>query len=101
MIISTKQLKQSDTEPPSHFISYPHWGQGGLETSGNILSTLQALVEGTHHLPANNRLGTFQMFPDHVFDLEPMGTFMQHLKFPNDILKMFPPHAQWEHLKFV
>ena len=21
--------------------------------------------------------------------------------FPNDILKMFPPHAQWEHLKFV
>ena len=38
---------------------YAHWGQGGLETNENILSTLQALVEGTHHLPANNRLGTF------------------------------------------
>ena len=36
-----------------------HWGRGGLETNKNILSTLQALVEGTHHLPANNRLGTF------------------------------------------
>ena len=36
-----------------------HWGRGGLETNENILSTLQALVEGTHHLPANNRLGTF------------------------------------------
>ena len=39
-----------------------HWGQGGLETNKNILSTLQALVECTHHLPADNRLGTFQMF---------------------------------------
>ena len=36
-----------------------HWGQGGLETNENILSTLQALVEGTRHLPADNRLGTF------------------------------------------
>ena len=57
-----------------------HWGQGGLETSENILSTLQALVEGTCHLPANNKLGTFQMYPYHVFDLEPVGTFMQHLE---------------------
>ena len=36
-----------------------HWGRGGLETNENILSTLQALVEGTRHLPADNRLGTF------------------------------------------
>ena len=28
-----------------------HWGQGGLETNENILSTLQALVESTCHLP--------------------------------------------------
>ena len=47
--------------PASHPIS-SHWGQGGLETNENILSTLQALVESTYHLPANNRLGTFQMF---------------------------------------
>ena len=39
-----------------------HWGWGGLETNKNILSTLQALVESTCHLPADNRLGTFQMF---------------------------------------
>ena len=39
-----------------------HWGRGGLETNENILSTLQALVESTCHLPADNRLGTFQMF---------------------------------------
>ena len=39
-----------------------HWGRGGLETNKNILSTLQALVESTCHLPANNRLGTFKMF---------------------------------------
>ena len=39
-----------------------HWGQGGLETNENILSTLQALVESTCHLPTDNRLGTFQMF---------------------------------------
>ena len=39
-----------------------HWGRGGLETDKNILSTLQALVESTCHLPTNNRLGTFQMF---------------------------------------
>ena len=38
---------------------YAHWGRGGLETNENILSTLQALVEGTHHLPTDNRLGTF------------------------------------------
>ena len=44
------------------FLKFRHWGQGGLETNENILSTLQALVEYTHHLPANNRLGTFQMF---------------------------------------
>ena len=34
-------------------------GVRGLETNENILSTLQALVEGTHYLPADNRLGTF------------------------------------------
>ena len=43
-------------------VDYTHWGRGGLETNENILSTLQALVEGTRHLPADNRLGTFQMF---------------------------------------
>ena len=32
-----------------------------LETSESILSTLQALIEGTQHLPTNNRLGTFRM----------------------------------------
>ena len=40
-------------------VCWQHWGQGGLETNENILSTLQALVEGTCHLPTNNRLGTF------------------------------------------
>ena len=45
-------------EPGDH---QRHWGRGGLETNENILSTLQALVESTCH--ANNRLGTFQMFP--------------------------------------
>ena len=40
-------------------------GAGGLETNENILSTLQALVEGTRHLPVDNRLGTFQMLPVH------------------------------------
>ena len=60
--------------------SFLHWGRGGPETDENILSTLQALVEGTHHLPTDNRLGTFQMFLPHVFNLEPMGTFMQHLE---------------------
>ena len=39
-----------------------HWGRGGLEINKNILSTLQALVESTCHLPADIRLGTFQMF---------------------------------------
>ena len=39
-----------------------HWGQGGLEINKNMLSTLQALVESTCHLPADNRLGRFQMF---------------------------------------
>ena len=38
-----------------------HWGRGGLEINENILSTLQALVESTCHLPADNRLGTFQI----------------------------------------
>ena len=73
MIFSTLEYYSMDAS---------HWGQGGLEINENILSTLQALVESTCHLPADNRLGTFQMYPDHVFDLEPIGTFMQHLKFP-------------------
>ena len=48
---------QEATAPP-----VTHWGRGGLETNENILSTLQALVESTCHLPTDNRLGTFQMF---------------------------------------
>ena len=48
--------------PAAAFPSWDHWGRGGLETNENILSTLQALVESTCHLPADNRLGTFQMF---------------------------------------
>ena len=47
--------------PPFHVLPWhhTHWGWGGLETNENILSTLWALVEGTHHLPTDNRLGTF------------------------------------------
>ena len=68
-----------------------HWGRGGLETNENILSMLQALVEGTCHLPTNNRLGTFQMFPDHVFDLEPMGIFIQYLECKINMYTIFDP----------
>ena len=55
---SAEVLPNYDT----HLVETTHWGQGGLETNKNILSTLQALVESTCHLPADDRLGTFQMF---------------------------------------
>ena len=50
-------LTRAESDP--HTFVFNHWGQGGLETNENILSTLQALVESTCHLPADNRLGTF------------------------------------------
>ena len=58
-------LVWSDQSPPRYSRDLPddhHWGRRGLETNKNILSTLQALVESTCHLPTDNRLGTFQMF---------------------------------------
>ena len=63
--LSTEQLMGfSLEEMGKRFVSdtpglLSHWGRGGLETNKNILSTLQALVESTRHLPADNRLGTF------------------------------------------
>ena len=57
-----------------------HWGRGGLETNENILSTLQALVESTCHLPADNRLGTFQMFLQVPGQTHDVGTFMEHFE---------------------
>ena len=55
-------LMEGPVQPWQCLVWSEHWGQGGLETNKNILSTLQALVESTCHLPADNRLGTFQMF---------------------------------------
>ena len=57
-----------------------HWGRGGLETNENILSTLQALVESTCHLPVDNRLGTFQMFLQVPGQTHDVGTFMEHFE---------------------
>ena len=67
-------------------VSSTHWGRGGLETNENILSTLQALVESTCHLPADNRLGTFQMFlhvPGRTHDV---GAFMEHLECTQSVI---------------
>ena len=68
-----------------------HWGQGGLETNENILSTLQALVEGTHHLPADNRLGTFQMFLQVPGQTHDVGTFIEHLECNINMCNTFDP----------
>jgi hypothetical protein len=38
-----------------------HWGQGYLDFSGNMLSTLQALRHFAQHLPSRNILFTFGM----------------------------------------
>ena len=57
-----KKIVYIDQPPVLAVLGSVHWGQGGLETNKNMLSTLQALVESTCHLPADNRLGTFQMF---------------------------------------
>ena len=69
----------------------PHWGRGGLETNENILSTLQALVECTHHLPANNRLGTFQMFLQVPGQTHDVGTFMEHFECNINMCNTFDP----------
>ena len=68
-----------------------HWGRGGLETNKNILSTLQALVEGTHHLPAHNRLGTFQMFLQVPGQTHDVGTFMEHFECNINMCNTFDP----------
>ena len=68
-----------------------HWGQGGLETNENILSTLQALVESTCHLPANNRLGTFQMFLQVPGQTHDAGTFMEHFECNINMCNTFDP----------
>ena len=68
-----------------------HWGRGGLEINENILSTLQALVESTHHLPANNRLGTFQMFLQVPGRTHDVGTFMEHFECNINMCNTFDP----------
>ena len=45
-------------------------------TRDYMLRTLRALVKRTHHLLINNRLGTFRMYPQHGFDLEPSVIFL-------------------------
>ena len=68
-----------------------HWGRGGLETNENILSTLQALVESTCHLLANNRLGTFQMFLQVPGQTHDVGTFMEHFECNINMCNTFDP----------
>ena len=68
-----------------------HWGQGGLETNENILSTLQALVESTCHLSADNRLGTFQMFLQVPGQTHDVGTFMEHFECNINMCNTFDP----------
>ena len=72
-----------------HLVS--HWGRGGLETNENILSTLQALVESTCHLPANNRLGTFQMFLQVPGQTHDVSTFMEHFECNINMCNTFDP----------
>ena len=72
-------------------LSYRHWGQGGLETDENILSTLQALVESTCHLPTDNRLGTFQMFLQVPGRTHDVGTFMEHFEYNINMCNTFDP----------
>ena len=68
-----------------------HWGRGGLETNENILSTLQALVESTCHLPADNRLGTFQMFLQVPGRTHDVGTFMEYFEYNINMCNTFDP----------
>ena len=68
-----------------------HWGRGGLETNKNILSTLQTLVESTCHLPANNRLGTFQMFLQVPGRTHDVGTFIEHFECNINMCNTFDP----------
>ena len=68
-----------------------HWGRGGLETNENILSTLQALVESTCHLPTNNRLGTFQMLLQVPGQTHDVGTFMEHFECNINMCNTFDP----------
>ena len=68
-----------------------HWGRGGLETNENILSTLQALVESTCHLPTNNRLGTFQMFLQVPGQTHDVGTFMENFECNINMCNTFDP----------
>ena len=92
--IFARTFRPFSTQLTSHslpHLSPLHWGQGGLETNENILSTLQALVESTCHLPANNRLGTFQMFlqvPGQTYDV---GTFMEHFECNINMCNTFDP----------
>ena len=72
-------------------LRHTHWGQGGLETNENILSTLQALVEGTCHLPADNRLSTFQMFLQVPGQTHDVGTFMEHFECNINMCNTFDP----------
>jgi hypothetical protein len=47
--------------PVSTFRTCSHWGQGYLDFSGNMLSTLQALRHFAQHLPSRNVLFTSGM----------------------------------------
>jgi hypothetical protein len=60
--------------------SHSHWGQGVLETSDYILSTLWALVYRTQNVSADNILNTFEMFPAVPGWTHIMGTFWSHLE---------------------
>ena len=72
-------------------LNWKHWGRGGLEIDKNILSTLQALVESTCHLPAGNRLDTFQMFLQVPGRTHDVGTFMEHFECNINMCNTFDP----------
>ena len=74
-----------------HICGDTHWGRGGLETNENILSTLQALVESTCHLPTDNRLGTFQMFLQVPGQTHDVGIFMEHFECNINMCNTFDP----------
>ena len=72
-------------------VNMSHWGRGGLETNKNILSTSQALVESTCHLPTDNRLDTFQMFLQVPGQTHDVGTFMEHFECNINMYNTFNP----------
>ena len=84
-------LMEGPVQPWQCLVWSKHWGQGGLETNKNILSTLQAVVESTCHLPTDNRLGTFQMFLQVPGQTHDVGTFMEHFECNINMCNTFDP----------